>query len=427
VRSAGCGDRRLGTEGGGLGRAFGRLWTANTLSGLGDGTINVAGALLAASLTRDPVEISGLMVAQQLPWMLFALPSGALADRFDRRRLMIVLSAMRAVALGVLAVAVAAGMAGVPLLYVVFFLAGCAGLVFENAATAMLPAVVAGSELERANGRLQAARTLTQELVSGPLGSWLFVLAAWTPFLLDTGVLITVVVVVAGLPKIAAATAPTTGGMTGTQPGLWREMVVGVRWMARHRLLRSIALAAGLSNLGLGAVLSLLVLIAGERLGLGSYGYGLLLTAAAGGGIVGGLLTGRLVAIAGSGNVLRWGLIIEALSHLGLALTDDPVAAGSILAVLSMHLVVFSATCASLRQALVPPELLGRVHAGYRLFSNGGMFAGAALGGVVARLFGLTAPFWLGLGIVAIVTACVWRVLNDRDLRAARHRGSVGG
>jgi MFS family permease len=398
-----------------LGRGFGILWTATTVSGLGDGVTQVAGPLLAVSITRSPTLVAGLMVAQQLPWMLLALPSGAMVDRTDRRRAMASASIARAVALGVLAGMVFMGHASMPVLYGIFFVVGCAGLVFENASTAVLPALVDRSGLERANGRLRSAATLAQSLVAQPLGAWLFVLAAWVPFLLDASGLVLVVVLVAALPALVNA-AP----VKGPRPTLRASMHEGVRWLLGNRLLRTLALTVAISDVGLGAVFSVFVLVARVRLGVGPLGYGLLLGASAIGGIAGGLLADRAVSAIGAGSVLRAEMIVEILTYLGFALTRSAIIAAVLLALLGMHLVMFSTVSASLRQSLAPANMIGRVHGAYRLASNGGMLAGAALGGLISSHFGLTAPFWLGFTAMTGVSVAVWGTLNNRDIRTAR-------
>jgi MFS family permease len=398
-----------------LGRGFGILWTATTVSGLGDGVTQVAGPLLAVSITRSPTLVAGLMVAQQLPWMLLALPTGAMVDRVDRRLAMASASIARAVALGVLAAMVVMGHASMPVLYGIFFVVGCAGLVYENAATAVLPALVDRSGLERANGRLQSATTLARSLIAQPLGAWLFALAAWVPFLLDASGLVLVAALVAALPAFVNV-APAKG----YRPTLRASMLEGVRWLLGNRLLRTLALTVAISDVGLGAVFAVFVLVARVRLGVGPLGYGLLLAATAVGGIVGGLLAVRVVAAIGAGWVLRAEMIVEILTYLGLALTRSAIFAAVLLALLGMHLVMFSTVSASLRQSLAPANMLGRVHGAYRLASNGGMLAGAALGGLISTHFGLAAPFWLGFTAMTAVSVAVWGTLNNRDIRTAR-------
>lgn len=404
------------------GRGFGKLWTAATVSGLGDGVTQVAGPLLAVSVTRSPVQVAGLMVAQQLPWMLFSLPGGAIVDRTDRRLALAAASGARAAALGALAIMVFSGHASMPLLYAIFFAVGCAGLVFESASTAVLPALVERSGLERANGRLQSAATLARSLVAQPLGAWLFALAAWVPFLLDAGGLLLVAALAAALPALVNATSAK-----GSRPTLRASMQEGVRWLAGNRLLRTLALTVAVSDVGLGAVFSVFVLVARIRLGAGPLGYGLLLAASAIGGIAGGLLADRAVATVGAGWVLRLELLVEILTYLGLALTRSAIIAGVLLGLLGMHLVMFSTVSASLRQSLAPADMLGRVHGAYRLASNSGLLAGAALGGLLSTYAGLTAPFLLGFTALTPVVVMVWGTLNNRDIATARQSGSANG
>ncbi len=400
---------------------FARLWSASSLSSLGDGVTMTAGPLLAASLTRDPVQVAGLMVAQQLAWMLFALPSGALVDRIDRRFAMTAAAVFRMVALLTLGATVLLGEAPLLSLYAIFFLVGCAGLLYENAATVLLPAIVPPGGLATANGRLLAARTLCQSMIAAPLAGWLFGLADWSPFVFDAVALVAVAAL--------SMTLPTSRPAPGTEHASLRAAIgEGLRWLTHHRILRTVTITVAVSNVGLGAALSIMVLIAYERLGLDSVGYGLLLAATAVGGIAGGLLANRVLRLIGPGTVLRVGMVVEALVHVGLALAGDAIAMGVILAMLGLHLMIFSTVCATLRQELVPTELLGRVHSAYRMGSNAGMLLGALSGGVMGRYFGLAAPFWLGFAGVVLVTVLVWRVLDNTHIEAARQavtRGST--
>jgi MFS family permease len=122
-----------------LNREYGKLWTASTISNLGDGVTLVAGPLLAASLTRDPALVAGLTFAQQLPWLLFSLVSGALVDRLDRRRVMAMVDFFRAGIIGILGLMVLNGWVSMPLMYAVFFLLGTAETLFANASLATYP------------------------------------------------------------------------------------------------------------------------------------------------------------------------------------------------------------------------------------------------------------------------------------------------
>jgi MFS family permease len=405
----------------GLGPGFARLWTASLVSNLGDGVTLVAGPLLAATLTRDPRLIAGLAVAQRLPWLLFSLLSGALVDRWDRRRVMVSVDAARAAAVGLLGVAVLADLVTLPMLYAVFFALGTAETLFDSAAVSIVPAVVPAGQLPRANGRLLGAQMVANELVAPPLGGLLFATAAATPFLLD-----------AGSFAVAAALVAAIGGrfrverLQGPPTTLRAEIGEGVRWLLRHRLLRLLAAAIALMNLTLSATLSISVLYAQERLGLGSVGYGLLFSTMAVGGIAAGAVAERLIGWLGPATTLRLGLVIESSTHLVLALARSPLLVGAVFALFGFHAMTWSVISVSLRQELVPARLLGRVNSAYALFGFGSLSLGAVAGGLLAARSGLTAPFWCSFLAMSLLTIACWPVLTSRAVAEARRAAATG-
>jgi MFS family permease len=401
----------------GLGPEYKKLWTASTVSNLGDGVVLISGPLLAASLTRDPLLVSGVIFVLTLPWLLFSLVSGALVDRLDRRQVMAVADLFRSVVIWGLGLAVLLDLATLPLVYAAFFLIGLAETFFDNAAITMLPAIVPKTNLDRANGRLFGARIVANELSAPPLGGLLFAAAAAVPFLLSAGVYAAAAALVLMLrgkfrvERVEGAPATT----------LRTEIAEGVRWLWGHRLLRTLALALAVMNVTLASALAIMVLVAQERLGLGSVGYGVLMSAIAVGGIAGSLTAERITAWLGPGTAMRIGLGIEAATHLVIALTTEALAVGAILALFGLHAVVWSVISVSLRQRLVPERLLGRVNSAYMLFSAGSVSIGALLGGALARSFGLTAPFWFAFALVAVLAGLIWPVLNNSTIAAA-HR-----
>ena len=159
-------------------RQFRRLWASTAASNVADGVLLAAAPLLAATLTRDPLLVSGLTVAQYLPWFLFTLASGAIVDRYDRRRLLILGNAARAGAIAALAVAVATDLRHLALLYLAVFVLGIAETIVDNAALVVLPRLVERQLLERANGRIFATQSVINTFVGPPLGSALFAVTA---------------------------------------------------------------------------------------------------------------------------------------------------------------------------------------------------------------------------------------------------------
>ena len=400
----------------GLGPEYRKLWTASTLSNLGDGVTLVAGPLLIASLTRDPVLVAGIAFAQRLPWLLFSLISGALVDRLDRRRVMWSVDAFRTVLLGFLGLAVLMNFVSIPLLYAVFFLMGTAETLFDTASVSILPAVVPRENLEKANGRLFGAEIVSNQFAGPPLGGFLFAVAASVPFFLDAGSFAAAAALVLFMRGKFKAERPE-GALPTT---LRAEISEGLRWLWGNKLLRTLAISLGIMNLTSTATISIFVLFAQERLGLGSVGYGVLLTSIAVGGVVGSLAAERLVGWLGAGTTMRMGLLIEAGSTGVIALSGEPLVVGTMLALFGFHAIVWNVITISLRQQIIPERLLGRVNSAYRLLGLGGMSVGALLGGLLARGFGLTAPFWFASLSVAILGVFVWRILSNETVHLAR-------
>jgi MFS family permease len=400
----------------GLGSEFRKLWAASALSNLGDGVALVAAPLLAAALTHDPALVAGLAFVQRLPWLLFGLISGALADRLDRRRAMVMVGLFRAALIGALGIAVLLDVATIPLLYAVFFLLSTGETLFDTAAATVLPAVVSREELPNANARLAGTMTVTNQFVGPPLGGFLFATAASLPFLFGAGGLAAAAALILGLRGSfrveRRADRPPTA--------LWTEVVEGVRWLWHHRLLRTIAFSLALLNIPLVAQVSIMVLFARERLGLGPAGYGLLIATYGVGGVLGSLIAGRVIGRLGAGRTLRLAILIETIVPAAIALAGNSLLVGAVLAFFGCHAVVWGALLSSLRQELTPDHLRGRVESVYRLIEFGGAAPGALLGGLLAAYIDLTAPFWLGAIVGTLLIPLVWPIFSDATVAVAR-------
>jgi MFS family permease len=413
--------------------------------------------LLAATLTRDPLAVSVVTFAGWLPWLLFALPAGALVDRLDRRRVMWTVDAARALVVGALTAAVLAGWVSIPLLALAGFLVGTGQTLFENAAQAMVVAV-AGREprrLARANGQLVASLTVGQQLVGPPAGSAAFALAPWLPFLADAisfGASAGLVAAIKGQFRPEGTLAGTTephppvpGPPEGERSpaadavapvvhspsppdgrSLRGEIAEGLGFLFGHRLLRACVLLVSASNLAFMAGEAVLVLFATEELGLGSRGYGLLLAAVALGGVPGSLLAARVGGRVPPGPLIVGGVLVGAVVMACFGLATDPWVAGAAYVVTGAVWGVWNVTLLSLRQAIVPDRLMGRVVGAVRLIGFGSIPVGALLGGLVARSLGLRAPFLLGAAVLALAALAAIPVITTGAIQAARSEAGVG-
>jgi MFS family permease len=403
-----------------LGQQFVKLWAASTTSALGSGLATIAAPLLVAARTSNPVIVSATFGVSWLPWLLFALPGGVLVDRVDRRRLMIAIDWVRVAAMSLLAAAIVTGHTSIVLLDAVLFLINTGEIIFRSASQAMIASVVPRARLERANGWLVGGATLTQGMIAGPFGGFLFIVAAGAPFFVNAGTYAASAVLI-GLVAGAYRPAPQPDAAgDGTRARSVRaEAAEGLRWLAHQRLLRSMTVLIGLLNLTLTAATSVLVLLAKERLHLGAVGYGVLFTCIAAGGILGSVIGDRLIAWVTATWTIRIGLLVEAGTHLTLATSRSAVFIGSVLFAFGVHGALWSIAAGSLRQRLTPPGMLGRVGSAYLFIGAGGNCVGALIGGVIATKFGLTAPYWVGFVVAVIVSAATWRVFDRATVARA--------
>jgi predicted MFS family arabinose efflux permease len=208
---------------------------------------------------------------------------------------------------------------------------------------------------------------------------------------------------------LVSRVAASTRDRSGEGSGLRADMIEGVRWLIAHPPMRTLALTIFTFNVTFGAAWSVLVLYAGERLGMNEVGYGLLTTAAAAGGLVGIVSYGRLERRFSLGDIMRVGLLIETGTHLVLALTTSAAVALATFVVFGAHEFVWGTTSTVVRQRAVPDELLGRVGGVYRVAIVGGLVIGTPIGGLLARAFGITAPFWFAFAGSAILVTILWR------------------
>ena len=395
-----------------LGSNFTRLWASSGISSLGDGAMLAAGPLLVSSRTQQPALVAGAVFAQQLPWLLFSLLSGVFVDRFDRKKILVFANIVRAIAVGGLALAIVVNQASIPIIYALLFLLGTADTLAENAAVAFLPEIVTEAQLSSANSHLQGAVLIGRQLIGPSLGAYLFVVAAGIPFGLDAA---TFVVAALLIGLIRKSSKPITSYDRKT---IHNEIREGVQWLWRSEFLRTLAISIAVLSITFTAAFATFVLFANQRLGLGPVGYGLMLSLSALGGLFGAVLATPLQSKFSVSTLLRAGLITEALINLAFANVQSPWAAGFIYAIFGMHAVIWGIVTVSLRQKMIPSNLLGRVNSVYNLFRMGGVAIGALAGGLIAQAYGITAPFWVAGISVALLTILTWRSFGKSKITA---------
>ncbi len=388
-----------------LGGSFRWLLVSSVITNVGDGIALAAGPLLVASLTRDPLLVSMALLSQQLPNLLFGIPAGAVADRFDRRLIIIGVNLARAVVLAILAGTIVAGAVDIAVVLLALFVLGTAEIFADVASSSLPPRVVRREDLGLANSRLIGSFLLTNQLVAPPIGAFLFSIGMFLPFAANAACFALGAVLVTRVVTDVGASIDRAG--EGRH--LRSEMIEGVHWLVAHPPMRTLAVTIVAFNVTFGAAWAVLVLYASERLGMDAVGFGLLTTAIAIGGVVGTASYGRLERRFSLADIMRVGLIIETGTHLVLALTTSPAVALVTMVVFGGHAFVWGTTSTVVRQRAVPDELLGRVTGVYSVGMIGGMVVGTPIGGLLARSFGITAPFWFGFIGSALLVVVLWR------------------
>ena len=427
-----------------LGPNYRKLFAASTISNLGDGIGVIAYPWLATAVTREPFLIALVTVVQRLPWLLFSLPAGVITDRYDRRTLMFWSNVARTIIAIAIAFVVLAAEDTLPDvdvlndaealietnlgLYTILLAAtlafGIAEVLYDNAAQTFMPNLVEAEHLERANGRLWSAEQIANTFVGPPLGGLLVAVAFSLPFFVDAATFALSALLIF-LIRVPARTAPPAAA--DRRP--WRtELAEGFRWLWNHSLLRPMAIILGLLN-ALGMLTgAILVLFAQEVLDTSATVFAVLMTGGAVGGIIGGWSASWISRTIGPGPSLWVTLIGGGVSTAIIGLSSFWPIAWAMFAFYSLIGVLWNVITVSLRQSIIPDQLLGRVNSVYRFFAWGMMPIGSITGGLIVALAdgplsretSLRLPFLVAGGLHLVLFAFAAPKLTTARIEEAR-------
>ncbi|SFQ44952.1 Predicted arabinose efflux permease, MFS family [Amycolatopsis arida] len=398
------------------------LLSSSTVSNLGDGIGKVAFPLLAADLTRDPVLIAGLSATQFLPWLMFALLTGALLDRVDRRIAMIAANTARAVVVGGVAALAYFDVATIWLVYAAALLIGTAETVADSAANVLVPSVVDRSGLEGANSKLQAVEIAGQTFLGGPIGSLTFAVFAAFPFLLNSAAFALAAALLLGL---AGSYRPRREAPERDDPErddtVRRQLAEGLRWVRHSPVVFRLVLIAGLVSLTSELAQAQLVLYALEDLELSNAAFGVFAFVGGIGGLAGAAVAPRLVRHTSRLGVLAGGVLLAGAAFTGMGMSTRVVLSAGLFGLFAAGVVALNVVLGTVRHAVVPSELLGRVLGVWRTLVWGAIPVGALLGGVLTQLLGrpsgtfvVSGGLQLLIGVAAIVLLRGHRGTVDR-------------
>ncbi|WP_247080982.1 MFS transporter [Marivita sp. S6314] len=403
-----------------------RFIIASGVTNLADGIAVVVWAWMATLLTRDPLLVALMPVALRLPWFLFALPAGIITDRVDRKRLILSMDILRAIAFGMAALSVLLSLplappvengTAMPGLFAALMscalIVGTAEVFRDNAAQTMLPALVPHDQLEKANGRLWSVELVGNTLLGPAIGAFLIAALVWLPFATNAVAFALAAFLILGMKGTFAPEKRATRD--------WRaELGEGLGYLRDAPLLRLLAVITGLWNLFDQMVVIALVLYVQEVLGLGAQAYGLMLAAAAFGGIAGGFCADSIVRRLGPGRAAQWAQLFSAVTFIAIPFAPNAIALAVILASFEFVGLVWNTVSVSYRQRTIPNALLGRVNSVYRLLAWGMMPIGLLMSGALVsgadpflpRDTALTLPFIVAAIGVTLLSLLTWRALG---------------
>jgi len=388
----------------------------------------VAYPWLASAVTRSPFLIALILILSRLPWLIFALPAGALTDRYDRRKIIVTMDLLRGLITVLVAVVVTVNAGLLPDLNTVgqgaivstnfpiyialalsALLMGFAEVLRDNSAQTFLPSVVKDENLESANGKLWSSEYLMNSFVGPPLGSFLIGIAVFLPLYIDAGSFFIAAALIASLvtsnkPKEVSA-----------QKNMRKEIAEGFNWLWSNELIRSMAISLGALNfIGMMANATF-ILFAQEVLQTSVFEFAVLGTAGAIGGTVAGFIAPKVIKRIGSGSSLSIALATIPIVHLLIGLSSTWILVWFLTFLLTSMAVLWNVVTVTFRQSVVPSELLGRVNSVYRFFGWGSIPIGALVGGLVVtitskyldRELALRAPYFLAVlfGFLALLFA----------------------
>jgi MFS family permease len=431
-----------------LGSSYWRLWTATAISNLGDGISGVAYPWVASAVTRSPLLIAAAGFASRLPWLIFTLHAGVITDRFDRRKLIVAMDASRGVLTLIVGAIIVFNNDSLPslndltsitdletnwplyiTLVITAFLFGLAEVLRDNSAQTLMPSVVESENLEKANGRMWSAESLTNSFIGPPLGSFIIGIAIYLPFFVDAG---TFFVAVALIASISGSFKPVEE-KPREKINFKTEIKEGYRWLWSHNLLRPMAIILGALNLVGTMVAATFILYTQEVLNTSVFVFAVLGTAGAVGGIAGGLIAPKISEKMGSGPSLWLSLAMGPIGAVIIGTTSSWQVVWVVLLFHSFFSILWNTITVSLRQSIIPTYLLGRVNSVYRFFGWGsipiGMFLGGAFVSIAQHFFSremaLRTPYLLGavFGVIIFIFAAPRLTTKAIDqARAEAHR-----
>lgn len=386
-----------------LGHDFSRIWSASLITNLVDGVLRLAAPLLAVSLTEDPILIGALTALGLLPWLFFAIPIGAIVDRVDRRKALVLGNSLRAAIALFIAFAVSQGFINIWLLLISVFFFGICEVLVDTTSQAVLPQILDKSNYERGNSRLQISEVIVSQFAGAPLSGLLYAVSIALPFFFSTTGFILAGLLILLFPFEREINVRKEGDAGQAKLGLKGDIKFALNYLYQDKQIFSIVVITTLLGFFYSIPNAIAPLFILKELKVSPALFGVVLAIQGVGALAGSIAAPMVSKYLGRGKALAINVFFASLLVIFIGLSPNAYFYVAVSVLIGFTISVWNILLMSLYQSLIPPELYGRIHGARRTIVWGLMPIGAIIGGVIAR-GGLRLPFLIG-GVIATLIA----------------------
>lgn len=384
-----------------MGPAFNRLWASSLVSNLADGVLMAAAPLIAISLTDSTVLISITGAMVMLPWLLFAIPIGAMVDRVDRRYILATSNAIRSAVVGASALAIATDQLTIYWLIAAAFVIGVCEVANDTTAQSLIPQILDQKHYEKGNSRLQISETVIQGFVGAPLSGFLFALAIYLPFFINSigyavAAMLALSIPIQYLQEVRKEVADQD------KPGFFADIRFGIKYLYNHINLRRLVLTTASIGVCYSMGTATIALFIVKELGLAPRYFGVILAIQGVGALLGAIVAPRASQRFGRSIMMTLGIVLSSVVLLLQGFAPNIFVFVALATFGGFTIAQWNILLMATYQTVIPNELYGRIHGTRRTLVWGMMPIGSVIGGVLAQ-YGLRIPMYVGGAIATIV------------------------
>lgn len=401
-----------------------KFMSSVSITFLGDGFTMTALPWFATILTTNIFLVSLISTAMRVPWLLLSVPAGVIIDKYSRKKIVYLASFLRLFILGVLTISLLFNVINIWILIFLSFLLGVSRVFFDSATQTMIPQLVEKNNLEKANGQYVTLQLVSSDILGRALGGFLTALWIVIPFALDTLSAVSATILVISLQGNFKPNNGKKLHSANNRKSFKSEMSEGFKYTFSNPTLKPIAIITSIVTFFYSSLLSTQVFFVKEVLNLNAFGFGILITIATVGSIVGGQTIQKYKRLFKRKNAFLFSILALAIFYGLVSFFSDPYIVGVLYFFGAYFIITYNILRTTIMQRIVPDELLGRVGSVFRFLSWGISSIGMGIGGLLvtylssltSRTFALQSPYMIfGVALILLLLPANF-ALNKRTI-----------